>query len=160
MAVELHSFSDHDHLLGLPHGLSLLSHHVFDLQKGRALSEEVYRPPLADYLALALGLPCLYPTLARLSDAQNICPLFLLLDSRDWRNRYLLHSHVERIDDEATVIAFGHLCLVLALSLGRDHGGDRLGHPSSSVRRRLGPLLSSGLSFLRRNPLIGQNLQR
>lgn len=87
MVVELHSFSDHDHLLGLPHGLSHLSRHVFDHQKGRGLFVVVYRPPLAgylaDYLALALGLPYLYPTPARLSDAQNICPLFLVLDSRD-----------------------------------------------------------------------------
>ena len=144
MAVELHSFSDLDHLLGLHHGLSLLSHHVFYRQKGHALSEVVYRPPLADCLALALGLLGLYPTLARLSDAQNICLLFLLLDSRDWRNRYLLRSHGEKIDDEATVIAFDQLCLGLVLSLGRDHGGDHLGHLSSSVQHRLGSLLPSG----------------
>lgn len=135
MAVELRSFSDHDHLLESHHDLSLLSHHVFYRQKGRALSEVVYRPPLADCLALALGLPYLYPSLARLSDAQNICLLFLLLDSRDWRNRYLLRSHGEKIDDGATVIAFDQLGLGLVLSLGHGHGGDHLGHLSSSVQQ-------------------------
>ncbi len=160
MVVELHSFSDHDHLLELHHALSLLFHYVSCRQKGRALSEVVYRPPLVDCLALALGPPCLYPILARLSDAQSICLLFLLLDSRDWRNRYLLRSHGGKIDDEANVIAFDHLGLYLVLSLDRDHGGDHLGHLSSSIKQRLGSLLSSKHKFSHRNLLIGQDLQR
>jgi hypothetical protein len=125
--VELRSFFDRDRP---PEQRRDLDHPVrrpFDHQRDRAPFEVAYPPPPAECLASVLGHPCLDPSRAPLFGALNTYPLFLLLDSRGWRNRCLLHNHVWRFGDEATVIFFVRLGLSLALSLDRVRGGGHLG---------------------------------
>jgi hypothetical protein len=115
---------DPDHLPEPPRGLALLVRHPFYHQIGPVLFEVVFQRHLADCLSSVLGHPCLDPTLARLFDAPNTYPLFLLLGNRDWRNRSLLQSHVEMIDGEATVISSARLGLSPVLPLGRGRDDD------------------------------------
>ena len=128
--VELRSSFDLDHLPEVHHGLSLLVHHVVCHQTGHArVFEVVYRLPLVDPLAWVLGHPYLDPTLARLFDVLNTCPLFLSPDSRDWRNRCLLRNHVEMSDGEVNGTFFDRLDrldLFLVLSPDRGHCGGHL----------------------------------
>lgn len=123
LVVDWRSSSDRGPLAEEGRGLCLLFRRLFDLQKGRALCEAAYLLLLYDPLALALCHPYLDPILALLYDFRNICPLFLWHDSRDWKNKYLPQSPVERTDDEAIVISFARPGLDLGLCLVRDRGG-------------------------------------